>query len=115
VINRFVGVVVLWLALGSMSLSQSPTVTFKDAKFCEQVVGVKTKYSDAVLMYDEAALVIHADDSSLRNPHILKTIMYADVVGAGYYRYTAPFFSSAKSHWLTVGTGKKVKGLDHYK
>jgi hypothetical protein len=136
--RRFVGVAVLWLTLGSMSLSQSPTVTFKGAKI-EEHVGDKIKYSDAVLMYSDGALVIHADNSSLKEPRILKTIMYADVVGAGYYRLTAPFLNSVKSHWMNVRTGtdhvllrldknnyklvlaefekrtgKKVKGLDRY-
>jgi len=97
-------------------IAQSATVAFKDAKIREQI-GDKTKDSDAVLMYNDAALVIHASDSSVKKPHILKTITYADVTAAEYTFGKSPrvsaallvsplfLFNSSKSHWLTVHTG----------
>jgi hypothetical protein len=113
--RSLVGVVLILIGVGSPILAQSPTVTFKDAKIREQV-GDKTKDSDALLMYNEAALVIHAGDSSLKKPHILKTIPYADITGGEYTFGKSPrvsaallvsplfLFNSSKSHWLTVHT-----------
>jgi len=108
-------IVLVFIASASPTFAQ-PTVAFKDAKLREQV-GEKTKDEDAVLMYNETALVIHASDSSLKKPHILKTIPYADVTNAEYTFGKSPrvsaallvsplfLFNSSKSHWLTVHTG----------
>jgi hypothetical protein len=114
--RRFAWVVLLLLGVGGAAvIAQSPTVAFKDAKIREQV-GDKTKDSDALLMYNDTALVIHAGDSSLKTPHILKTITYGDVTGAEYTFGKSPrvsaallvsplfLFNSSKSHWLTVHT-----------
>jgi hypothetical protein len=115
--RRLVAVVacILISAIDISVLAQSAMV-FKDAKIREQV-GDKTKDSDALLMYNDASLVIHAGDSSLKKPHVLKTINYVDVTGAEYTFGKSPRVSAAllvsplfllnasKSHWLTVHTG----------
>jgi len=109
-------IALMLIGVNSAMLAQSPTVAFKDAKLREQI-GDKTKDSDAVLMYNDAALMIHAGDSSLKKPHILKTIAYSDTTGAEYTFGKSPrvsaallvsplfLFNSSKSHWLTVHTG----------
>lgn len=112
-------IVALALVLSTLVQSTVRADTFTNVKLIVNT-GDKGEEQEAILLFEEAALVVRS-----RSGSVLKTLAYADIKGAEYSYAKSPrwksgiglavafgifalpmFFMKGKKHWLTIAAEK---------